>query len=248
MDAQIRLPDALTSEGERQNCHIPASQSEPLSSPDPVQDGRNAGEAKVIVTGDESVASLTSFDESLGVPHGSDRLEASFGRLSVSSSNTAAKESESEENSLSRSINANNEPANSDKQTELPPEESQGVAFATTAADPGDQLDTEPEPRLPSPSPSIRAYMLEYKNEPRPPPSAPRTPLSLSLSGLRRPPIEGLVVASTAGDYFSDNPLLSPKLEAIDEVTEDISAHAIETPAVGASQPSKLCVFWTTSL
>jgi hypothetical protein len=74
--------------------------------------------------------------------------------------------------------------------------------------------------------------MLEYKNEPRPPPSsAPRTPLSLSLAGLRRAPLDGLVVASSSGDYFHDNPLLSPKLEAIDEVTEDISAHAIETPA-----------------
>ena len=240
MEAQIHLQHALTSEGDREHRQNLAPQPEPLSPPDPIQDGRNAGEAKLIVSGDESVASLTSFDESLGVPHGSERLEASFGRLSVSSSDTAAKESEHEENSLSRSIHANREPVNSDKQTVLPREGSQGVAFATMAAVPGDQLEKEPEPRLPSPSPSIRAYMLEYKNEPRPPPSAPRTPLALSLSGLRRPPIEGLVVASTAGDYFSDNPLLSPKLEAIDEVTEDISAHAVETPAVGASEPVKM--------
>lgn len=189
----------------------------------------------VLEAGDET--SLSAKDESLDVAHGSERLEASFGRFSISSSsNTAARDSDVDSSSLSQQNNNNNNTAttaNSDKQREIAAAEA--APSTATGPRPPDRIDGDPD-HLPSPPPAVRAYMLEYKNEPRPPPSAPRTPLSLSLLGLRRAPLDhsGLVVASE-GDYFADNPLLSPKLEAIDEVTEEMSVQAIETPPASAA-------------
>lgn len=190
----------------------------------------------VSVVDRDNDASATIQDESLGVPNGSERVEASFGRFSISSSNGVGRTSENDSSMSQSHVNLHGD-NNSNKQTESAPDGFRDPLDSATdhvaRAGPGEL--EEDGALLPSPPAAVRSYMLEYKNEPRPPPSAPRTPLSLSLAGLRRAPLDGLVVASSSGDYFADNPILSPKLEAIDELTEDISALAMETPAATAA-------------
>jgi hypothetical protein len=84
-----------------------------------------------------------------------------------------------------------------------------------------------------SPPPSLRAFTAEYRDEPRPPMHA-------------SPTVEGRHV----NDYALNNPLLSPRLEAISEVTEDVSLRDLNfTPDIKAASVGKdiLGSRWVTS-
>ena len=165
---------------------------------------------------DDASSSFAESDESLGIRSGFN-LEGSFGRLS---SNSGGQDSEGANTSNSNSVpesDNNNSPKQANKEKEVHIlDDTVPDRGAIITEDRGNQV------TAPSPSTSIRSYMLEYKNEPRPPSSGgTRTPLAMSLSGLRR--VDDLQSATISGDYFPDLPLMSPKLEAIDEVTEEIS-------------------------
>jgi hypothetical protein len=78
---------------------------------------------------------------------------------------------------------------------------------------------------LPPPSPSIRSFMLEYKNEPHP-----------------RSPVVTPIMYTKNGENQVDT-VMSPKLEAIDEVTEEMTMFNVAlTPALEKAPKSVIQV------